>query len=150
MAKSGLVINIRAAGIPQTLKALKDIGKHAEAEIRVAALDLAKEMATAVKAAGMAEGSQAALVSTTVKATRDRVPVVQAGGAKKLGSNRKPAFKLLFGSEFGSNAYKQFGKPHIGNGSYWFFKTVEEHAPEILDRWQEAADEIVRKYGEGG
>lgn len=147
MAKDQLTIGIRIDGLKETLAALNKLPKDANNELKAAAQELAKELASAAAAAGRAEGAQAGLVSTTVKAMKDRVPVVQAGGNKKLGRNKKPAYKLLFGSEFGSNQYEQY-KPHIGKGSYWFFRTVEDEQAAIVARWQVAADEIIRKFSD--
>lgn len=147
MAKSGLTMTIHIDGIRETLAALRKLPKDASDELRVAALEISKEIAAAAAASGRREGSQAALVATTVKARRDRVPVVAAGGTRRLGRNRKPAYKLLFGSEFGADRYEQF-RPHIGRGSYWFFRTIEDEQVEIAARWLEAADRIIAKFGE--
>lgn len=146
MAKKDLVVTIRIDGIRETLAALRKLPKDASVELRAAALEISKELAVAARESGAREGRQAALVATTVKARRDRVPVVVAGGAKRLGRNREPAFKLLFGSEFGATRYEQY-KPHLGRGSYWFFRTIEDEQVQIAKRWLDAADEIVRKFG---
>lgn len=148
MAKSGLIITVKIEGIHETLRALSKLPKDANVEIKEKAQELSKKLADAARSSGLSEGKQAALVATTVKAARDRVPVVVAGGSKRLGRNKKPAFKLLFGSEFGSNRYEQY-KPHIGQGSYWFFKTIEDESVTIAAEWQEAADEIIRKFSLG-
>lgn len=145
MAKSDLVIPIRIDGLRETLAALRRLPKDADAEIRRAALQLADDMAKATAAAGLREGHQAALVATTVKARKDRVPVVAAGGTRRLGRNRKPAFKLLFGSEFGANLLEQY-KPHLGSGSYWFFKTIEVEQVMVAKAWLDAADEIIARF----
>lgn len=145
--KTGLTVQIRVTGIRETLSALSRLDKMAQHEIREASLDLARELAASAQNAARGEGSQSALLAQTVKAARDRVPVITAGGTTRLGRNRKPAWKLLFGAEFGSNYYLQFGKPHLGGGSYWFFDTVEREQGQITDRWQQAADEIIRRFG---
>lgn len=146
MAKSDLTIPISIVGLRATLAALRNLPKDADREIRAAALDLAQELALATAAAGRHEGRQAALVAVTVKARKDRVPVVVAGGAKRLGRNRRPAFKLLFGSEFGATRLEQY-KPHLGRGSYWFFRTIEDEQAMISSRWLEAADRIIDRFG---
>lgn len=146
MAKKDLTVKVRIDGLRETIAALSRLPKDANDEIRAAATALAKDMATAAAAAGRLEGRQAALVAVTVKAGRDRVPVVNAGGTRRLGSNRAPAYKLLFGSEFGANFYKQF-KPHVGSGSYWFFQTIDDQQAEISAAWLAAADEIIEKFG---
>lgn len=146
MAKKELVVRVRIEGLHEVLAALRKLPKDASDELRAAALDISKELATAAKASGAREGRQAALVATTVRAQRDRVPVVVAGGTRRLGRNKKPAFKLLFGSEFGANRLHQY-KPHLGRDSYWFFRTIEDRQVEIEARWLQAADEVIRKFG---
>jgi inorganic triphosphatase YgiF len=141
-----LTVRVHIDGLRETLAALRNLPKDANNELREAATALAKEMATAAAASGRSQGRQAMLVAATVRAARDRVPVVVAGGTKRIGSRRKPAFKLLFGSEFGSNRLRQY-KPHLGSGSYWFFRTIEDEQVEISARWQKAADEIIAKFG---
>lgn len=148
MAKSTLTIGISISGLDATLRALRRLPAEASNELRVAAEKLSKELAISAAAAGRVEGRQAALVSTTVKARRDRVPVIVAGGTKRLGRNKKPAYKLLFGSEFGADRLRQY-KPHLGTGSYWFFRTVDDEQAAIVARWQEAADEIIERFSEG-
>jgi hypothetical protein len=144
--KTGLTVQVRISGVRETIAALSRLPKDANDEIRAAAQELAKKLATAAQLAGRTEGRQAALVATTVKAARDRVPVITAGGTKRLGRNREPAYKLLFGSEFGANYYRQY-KPHLGPDSYWFFQTVEEEQATIAAEWLEAADAIIEKFG---
>jgi hypothetical protein len=148
VANDSLTIRIHIDGLKETLAALSKLPKDASQEIRDKAAELSKELAAAASASGRAEGSQAALVARTVRAARDRVPVVVAGGTRRLGSNKKPAYKLLFGSEFGARKLKQY-KPHVGKGSYWFFRTIEDEEVEIAAKWLEAADAIIRKFGEG-
>lgn len=147
--KTGLTVQVRIDGLRQVLAALNQLPKDADAEIRATARELADRLAVEAARAGRLEGRQAALVATTVKAGRDRVPVITAGGPKRLGRNRAPAYKLLFGSEFGSNFYEQFGKPHLSGGSYWFFDTVEREQGEISKAWLDAADEIITRFGVG-
>lgn len=146
MAKGSLQVGIRIDGVRETLAAIAKLPKDAQNALRDAAKDLAEDLAVAARAAAIEEGSQAALLAVTVKPARDRVPVVVAGGTKKLGRNNKPAFKLLFGAEFGANRFQQF-KPHIGTAGYWFFPTIEHESAAIAKRWLQAADEVVEKFG---
>lgn len=145
-AKQSLTIRINITGVREVLAALNQLPKDATVELKAAALELSKQIADEARQAGINEGRQAALVATTVRATKDRLPVVVAGGSKKLGRNRQPAYKLLFGSEFGASVLRQY-KPHLGRDSYWFFKTIETNAVEIQKRWLDAADEVIRKFG---
>ncbi|MFI5561504.1 hypothetical protein ACIA2T_19675 [Amycolatopsis japonica] len=97
----------------------------------------------------MTESRQAALIAPTIRAARDRVPAVQAGGMRRVGRNKKPAYKVLFGSEFGARTYKQF-KPHRGAEGYWFFPLVERDAQDISAAWSKAANDIVKEFGSDG
>lgn len=149
MAKTALTISINAEGIPEAVRAFNRLPKEANKELRDETLKLMSVLADRARADGMADGApQSRLVATTVKAIRDRTPVIQAGGTKRLGSNNAPAFKLLFGSVFGSNRYRQFHRPHAGRQAYWFFPVVEEEAPRIAKAWLNVADAIVRKFSE--
>ena len=148
MAKTSLTLTIRVDGVRETMAAFQKLPKEANNSLRDETLKLSKRLAAYVVTAGRKEGSQAALVAQTVKARRDRVPVIQAGGTKRLGSRRAPAYKLLFGSEFGANYLRQF-KPHLGRGSYWFFRTVEKEEDEIAAAWRKVADDIAERFARG-
>lgn len=146
MAKTELLIRVRIEGVRETLAAVRRLPKDATTELRAASLDLSRELAAAAKDNAVREGRQAAIVAATVKARYDRLPVVVAGGKKRIGRERAPAFKLLFGSEFGANVLRQY-KPHVGRGSYWFFRTIEDREADIARRWLEAADNVIEKFG---
>lgn len=149
MAKKELLVTIKIEGIRETLAALNKLPRDAANELRTKATEISQKLSAAAREAATAEGRQAGIVAATVKARRDRVPTVVAGGPKRIGRNRQPAYKLLFGSEFGATRYEQY-KPHLGRGSYWFFRTVEDNEVEIAQEWLDAADEIIRKFSGGG
>lgn len=146
MAKKALTVNVRIEGARETIAAFNRLPKEASDALRDRSLELAE--ALAAKASGYArqDSKQSALMAATVKARRDRVPVVVAGGAKRVGRNRVPAYAILFGSEFGSSRLRQY-RHHLGRGSYWFFATVEKEQAEISAAWNKAADEIIDKFG---
>lgn len=161
--KQSLTLTLHIEGVRETLRAFNQLPKEASDKLRDRAQEIAQDLAVKAKAAGVAEGRQARLVASTVKARRDRLPVVVAGGTKKLGRKRAPAYALLFGSEFGMNSRsgwyasprydnatgRQY-KPHRGRNSYWFFATADKERERISDAWNKAADEIVREFTTGG
>ncbi|MEU0467214.1 hypothetical protein ABZ215_24705 [Amycolatopsis sp. NPDC006131] len=149
MAKTSLTVKMSIVGLRPTLRAFNDLPKDATKRLKDATLELSRALAAKVKAEGMAdEAPQSRLVATTVAAVRDRVPAIRAGGTKRLGRNRAPAYKLLFGSVFGSNYYRQFGRPHQGRDAYWFFPVVENSQAEIAAKWTAVADGIIRDFSE--
>jgi hypothetical protein len=150
MAKSGLTITVQIDGATETLKAFRELPRQATDRLRDAAVELAGDLLPAVKSAARSDRSpQAALVATTVKVRRDRIPVLVAGGTKRLGVNRAPAYKLLFGSEFGSTRLDQFHKFHQGQEGSWFFPVIEAEAARISAAWTDAADAIIRDFSGG-
>lgn len=151
MAKTGLTVRVEIAGLRETLAKLNTLPKAANDAIKDHSQQLAGYLAR--RAQGRARGDrspQAKRVAQTIKVMRDRVPVIQAGGTQRIASSRVPAYKLLFGSEFGSNQLGQFGKRHNGQQGSWFYGTVEDHAAEIADALSEAADETIEHFTKGG
>lgn len=151
-AKS-MSLTIRIDGAQATLKAFRDLPKDASDELRDASLELAEKMAGWVRAAGNAQGRQASLLTGTVKAKRDRLPYMVVGGTQRIGhawpgAGRAPAYALLFGSEFGSSRGHGF-LGHRGKAGYWIFPTIEAHEGDIAREWQQAADKVIEKFGEG-
>ncbi|HEX7038681.1 MAG TPA: hypothetical protein VF202_01050 [Trueperaceae bacterium] len=161
MAKrQSLTLTLHIQGARETLRAFGQLPKEANDALRARSLELAESLAVKARGAGVAEGRQARLVASTVQARRDRLPVIVAGGTKRLGRKRTPAFGLLFGSEFGmdsrsgwyaapryDNATGQQYKPHRGRDSYWFFKTADDNQAEISAAWNRAADDVLRAFG---
>lgn len=149
MVSQALTIRLRITGAKETLAAFRGLPKEASQSLRERTLALSEVLAQAARSAAASEGRQAPLLAGTVKAVRDRVPAIQAGGSRSVGSRKAPAFKVLFGSEFGSNRLRQF-KPHRGRQGYWFFPTVEREQDAIATAWQEVADDVVNDFTRGG
>lgn len=160
MARTAFVVNVRMWGVRATLRKFRDLPKDASVALKKQTTELADSLAGKIRAAATAEGSQAAAIAKTVKARKDRVPSVQAGGSSRFGRHRSAAWEVLAGSEFGMNRRsgwygaaryegstgRQF-KPHRGRHSYWFFATVEDNEREIASAWHAVADTVVREFG---
>lgn len=162
MAKQALTLRLQGEGVRETLAAFRYLPKDANQELRQASLRIADLLAQSARTASGID-AQSAAVGKTVRAIRDRVPVVQAGGGRRVTSSGARAYELLFGSEFGANGRfgwysarryaesegRQFS-PHQGRQGRWFFPTVERELPAALAEWGKAADAIVRRFGQGG
>lgn len=160
--KQTLTIKLNAPGIRNTLAAFSRLPKDANNELRDASQRIAELLAASARTASHID-PQAAAVGTTVRAIRDRVPVVQAGGARKVTSTGAKAYELLFGSEFGMNRktgwyarprYRghtatQFAERHRGQDGRWFFPSVERELPAALVEWQQAVDSILARFEAG-
>lgn len=150
---TGIEMSVKVGGLTEARLALGRVDRDAEAELRDANRRIAQALAHKVQAAAHTEGAQADILASTVKTGLGPTPSVWAGGTRLIGSNHKPAYKLLFGSEFGARqqgpgALRQF-KPHLGRGSYWFYRTVESNEDMMRREWQRAVDAVIRKF-EGG
>lgn len=149
---AGLKVDVRVYGLRETIRAFQQLPKDASDELRDRTLALSQTLADRVRAAGEADTPQSARAAASVKARRDRVPVISAGGTKRSSA-------VLFGSEFGmtrrSGWYargryrdslgRQF-RPHRGASSYWFFATIEENQGEIAATWRQVADAILDRW----
>jgi hypothetical protein len=142
--KRTLTVTIRITGLRETLRATKNWPDDAQKEIRAASLSIAGAVAVDIRTAARTNG-QSALLAPTVRAVKDRVPSVQAGGARRVGRNRVPAYKVLFGSEFGAVTLRQYRA--FQSGGYWFFKTVEADTDYISSEWLDAIDDVNRRWG---
>lgn len=153
MAKQGLSVSIKVSGLYQTLAKLEKIPDDAKSELKDTAFELSQTIAKSIRVAARAQGRQGPLMAGTLSTGTDTgsdsdMPIVQAGGSSRVGRNRKPAYKLLFGSEFGAYKLRQF-RPRNPTG-YWFFPTVDAASGEIGSKWMEAAEKVIADFAEGG
>lgn len=148
-SKTALTVSIRIDGARETLAAFRRLPKEASDSLRQRSMELAQVLVTRVAAGARADSPQSALMAPTVKVARDRVPAITAGGSTRVGRNLVPAYKIIFGSEFGSTTLRQY-RPHLGRGSYWLWKTVQQNETEIGAAWDRVAQDIVRSFSTSG
>ncbi|NBU94137.1 MAG: hypothetical protein EBS18_06350, partial [Actinobacteria bacterium] len=59
--------------------------------------------------------------------------------------------RLWAGLEFGSNRYRQFPRrtPNQGRGNsgYFIYPTLRKIQPQLVRKWEEAFDTILKKWG---
>jgi hypothetical protein len=154
--KDTISIKIEDKDIFAILRTFKNMDKIASEDLRKVAQDLAGEVANALQAAASfadAKGGnsrQASAVASTIKVNRDRVPNISIGGSKPVTSSGANSGIIMFGSEFGSNKYKQFPKrsPKNGKGNegYWIFPTLKIMQPRIKQKWVEGVDKIREEW----
>jgi hypothetical protein len=139
--------DVRIDGVREVLRALNRLPKEANKQLREASFGISEMVAGDIRSAAAADASpQTKLVAPTVRPRRDRVAAVAAGGSRRVGRRRVPAYKVLFGSEFGSDAYRQFGRPHAGRKGHWFFPQAEQQQDKVAREWFKAADRIIRWF----
>lgn len=103
MARMGIEID----GLKPLLRRISKLPKLAQDEIREAAQAIADDEAKRISSAGRSSDRQSAAVAGFVKARRDRVPYIVAGGSARTGvSGGATAGQLFFGAEFGGGSSK--------------------------------------------
>jgi hypothetical protein len=148
-------------GLLKALNAMDDASKKA---LKDDVASISAWTAGAIKMAayvGSPMPAQTAIVASTVRANKDRIPNVTIGGSRGRVSGGANAGILLFGNEFGSdrNTFGSAGnfpnggykfpartpKEGRGNRGYWIFPTLKALQPEITRRWKAAVGTV---YGE--
>lgn len=146
-------MRIEVRGVREIKRELRALGPHAQRAMKARANAIADRMTPRMKAAGNAQNRQAARAAKSVKAVKSgQLPTIKAGGTAASRG-------VVFGSEFGAkrrfgwysrpryhNSVERQFRPHLGGGSYWFFRTAEQMQPEVARQWQAAADDIIRQW----
>jgi hypothetical protein len=167
MAETRTTITVRPdlADYRELLKALSLMDKEAQYELKNDVYSISSWVAGGIKMSGYVGApfpAQAAIVASTVRPARDRVPTVYVGGGKGRASGGANAGQLLFGNEFGGdrNAYgNQTAFPNggyrfpprtsregRGNKGYWIFPTLKAMQPEIKKRWFAACNKVMDNW----
>lgn len=142
-------------------KALRKLPKEASAKLRDASQDIAKKIASDAADAARSQGGLAAIVAPSIRASRDRVPVVRMGDSSPLPTSgtgytrsrsgtRQTVGDVIWGAEFGGGARPtttQF-RPWRGSGNgagYFLFPTVKDAHEFIQDEYSDALLDALNK-----
>lgn len=150
MGKNAVSFTVGMPGLPALLRDLNAFGPEVQARVRDASGKIAEVEAERVVTAASAAGRQAVLAAQSVKVRRDRVPVIVAGGRRKLRSETRrkvqpTAGQVFFGAEFGGGGKpttQQF-EPHKGTEGYWFFPTLRDDEDQMLTAYAAVLDEVL-------
>jgi hypothetical protein len=145
--RDGVEVTVR--GLREARRAADNLPADARRIARAGAVDLSRELANVVRAAGRSDTRQSARASRTVRTQT-------AGLSPKIVAGPHP---LLFGSEFGikrrtgwygakrysDSPARQF-RAHRGSSSYWFFKTIDENRARIQRAHADMMSSVVRSW----
>jgi hypothetical protein len=153
------VVHVSIHGVAEMKAAFRRLPKEASKSLRDQTGRLSVDLAQRIRSSAAGSSRQSAAVARTVRARRDRVPVVVAGGnqtvtrQRRVSSGQGPtrAYHLLFGANFGASFLKQFRR-HRGAGQddYWFFSTIEDNTDRIDDAWGRVLDDVASEWGRAG
>lgn len=145
---------IEVEGLAELNRALKQLGKETQRELRDASKEVATEVASEAAAAARALGGVAARVAPTVKASAGVTSAgvgfggsaaPEAGGAE-FGANRERERTRKTGTYVG---YRQF-QPWRGNGEqagYFVYPTIRRNSEHIADTYLEHINELTGRLG---
>jgi hypothetical protein len=133
--------SVQPQGLDELNKMLRRLGgKEFQAELRKANKDIASEVADDAANIAYGLGGVAAHVAPSIAASAGYTSAgVSFGGS---------AYPMAGGAEFGSYRYTQF-KPWRGSGSgagYFVYESIRRNAPDIGERFAEAADAILQSH----
>jgi hypothetical protein len=148
--------HVKIHGVADMKAAFRRLPKEASKSLKEHTSVLAEDLAQLIHNSATGSSRQAAAVAKTVKARKDRFVAVQAGGNRRVTSQRRvssgqgptKAYMLLFGANFGASQLNQF-RSHRGAGTddYFFFSTVEENTPRIDSAWGQVVDDVADEWG---
>ena len=164
-----LNLGVEVEGLPSYFARLRSLPKVAQDEMREAAMAIAEDEASRIRAAAASDSSQSAAIAQFIKARRDRVPAISAGGARRAGvKGGARAGEIFFGAEFGGKARKagpvktrtarsgfvikettQQFRPHTGHEGYFFFPTLRKDQDRMLERYEQALTNVEREWARG-
>ena len=146
------------------LKALSLMDKEAQLQLKDDVHAISKWTAQGIiySSYGAFMPAQAAIVASTVRANRDRLPNITIGGSKGRASGGANAGQLLYGNEFGGERNAKGNLTAFPNGGYrfperspregrgnkgwWIFPELVRMQPTIRQRWQDAVNKVMDNW----
>jgi len=138
-------------------RALRKLGPEASAQLRDASILIATHVADEAKARALRAPGPAHLVAPSIKARRDRVPVVVMGSSRRLPArsgkprtgDRQLVRDVMWGAEFGGKARtttQQFAtwRGSSSTAGYFLYPAVRDHAPDTGREYSEALDAALQ------
>lgn len=116
-------------------------------ELRQANLDGARMIRTEAKLKAKALGRPRQPTIIPIEIVQSG-PTLWMGGSQRIGRKFKPAYKLVYGAEFGARVLKQY-RPWVGARGYFFFPSIRDTEPERTRRYSAALSAVARAWSRG-
>lgn len=152
---AGETITYDRSELRDILKAFKAMDAAAIDEARSQSNALALYAANEIKAYSVTRRFGQSVVNRITDGVRisksSKIGEFSYGFATQRFSGGGTTQKLWAGYEFGSNRYPQFPNrtPNNGRGNsgYFIYPTLRKIQPELIRKWEEAFDTILKKWG---
>lgn len=139
-------------------KSLRKLPKNASAHLKDASGRIAEKVASDAAGRARGIGGVAKLVAPSIRAGRDRVPLIRMGNSSRLPStgagwerkrtgSRQTIGDVIWGAEFGSDRFPQFS-PWRGSDTgagYFLWPTVRGDREYIRDEYSDALNDALKE-----
>jgi hypothetical protein len=153
--KERISASVQVEGVQETLRAYRRLDKDAQKKAKDKVKQVSEVLAKRIRSSAPADPRYAAL-QQSVKAGRDRVPVIRVGGraTPKVSGGGGPR-ELVIGMEFGAdqngpNSWRfppRTPRRGRGNAGYWIFPTATREQNNIVKLWQDSLDPVLKEWG---
>lgn len=144
-------ISYDKAELRRIIGAFKAMNEEAVAAAKRESSALAEYAQGQIKGAASGRGIAASRIADGSRVSKSsKVGELSFGFAAQKFSGGGTTQQLWGGNEFGSNKRKQFpvwsGSSGRGSTGYFIYPTLRAIQPEILDKWQNAFEKILKEY----
>lgn len=144
-------ISYDKAELRRIIGAFKAMNEEAVAAAKRESSALAEYAQGQIKGAATGRGIAASRIADGSKVSKSsKIGELSFGFAAQKFSGGGTTQQLWGGNEFGSNKRKQFpvwsGSSGRGSTGYFIYPTLRAIQPEILDKWQNAFEKILKEY----
>lgn len=134
-------------GLDATLRVLRSMDKEGQRELRAEVQKITDRHARALQgAAARHRDARVRGLAPTIRAAKDRVPVINVGGARRVPVSGNPqAGQVLFGTEFGAapsgrNAWR------FPTHDAWLYPTLEGRHNQLVKEWERAVADVADRW----
>ena len=140
-------------GLNRLLRDLRGLPKEAQAELRDASQKIAeRHMVPAWKAAAQGAGPWADAIAGSVRARRDRVPLVVIGSNRRSLSGGASPTMVRYPSNRGedSRAGRTGNLPKAFTRTDWMDRVQPAYIGPAMREWGDAVSDVCRDFNHGG
>lgn len=134
-------------GLDGVLRALRHMEKDGQRELRAVVQKIAGKHAAALqRRASSHRDPRVRGIAGTIRAAKDRVPVVNIGGARRVDvSGRPQAGEVLFGANFGANRAGPNGW-RFPTHDEWVHPTLAGRHAQLVNEWERAVVDVAQRW----
>lgn len=139
-------------GLNRLLRDLRGLPKEAQAELRTASQQIAeRRMVPAWQYAARAyAGPWGDRIAESVRARRDRVPVVVIGGKRRVFSGGATPNEVRYPAHRGTTGRAGQAAAMFGTGTGWIDRVDKGYIGGAMQEWAAAVSGVCRDFNRGG